>query len=154
MIEYHLVSNWKLNATVDQVWAILDDPATWPQWWPCWQSVEVRPNQAIRVGSRINARVHGKLPYSLPIELEVSHWDAPALSQYSCEGSLSGSGACRISNDGVHTEVEFDWNVGTTNWLFNLLGRLGFIKKMIRNNHAFVMAQGQAGIDKRLAARS
>ena len=63
MIEYHLVSNWKLDATVDQVWAVLDDPATWPGWWPCWQSVEVSPDQAIRIGSRINAKVHGKLPY-------------------------------------------------------------------------------------------
>ena len=36
---FDLVSDWRIHAPVEQVWAALTDPTSWPRWWPYVRSV-------------------------------------------------------------------------------------------------------------------
>ena len=39
--EFHLVTEWLLDASQEEVWNVLIEPERWPLWWPTVKSVEL-----------------------------------------------------------------------------------------------------------------
>ena len=39
--EYTFIDHWYINAPIDEVFAHIADPRTYPQWWPSYDRVEL-----------------------------------------------------------------------------------------------------------------
>jgi uncharacterized protein YndB with AHSA1/START domain len=147
---FDLVSQWRIDASADRVWAALTDPATWPLWWPCVQAVRtLREGGADGVGAVRRIHWSTRLPYRIVIELEsiesVRHQRLRGRSR----GQLDGEGLWLLRAEAGLTDVTHVWRVTLKRrwmrWLAPLLG------PVFRWNHEGVMRAGEAGLQRYLA---
>ncbi len=69
---FDLVSHWHIESPVEQVWAALTDPASWPRWWPyVHQVTTLRQGDAEGVGAVRRIDWSTRLPYRVVIDVEV-----------------------------------------------------------------------------------
>lgn len=64
-----------------------------------------------------------------------------------------GKGKTVLEQQDDRTVVTIYWDVATANPVFNLLGKLPFVKAMIEKNHSYVMDDGFRSLEKRLEGR-
>jgi hypothetical protein len=80
--EYHFVTRWRVEATPEEVFLILESTADLPRWWPAvWLAVEVLEPPVDGRGGRYRMHSRGRLPYTLRWELrltETPHRKGPA----------------------------------------------------------------------------
>lgn len=147
---YVLITTWRLNAPVAEVWQVLSDAGGWPTWWPFVESVElVAPGEAAGLHSIWRYTWKTLLPYRLRLELSVTRIEAPAVLEAEVTGDLSGYGSCRIFRQDPHTLVRYEWNVRTCRpWMkwFAPVARPVFLW-----NHQRVMQHGEAALAAVLA---
>jgi uncharacterized protein YndB with AHSA1/START domain len=148
---YHFVTNWYFRAPIDRVWATLTDVKAWPAWWPSWKRAEFRgPELLSQPGSIVDNEVKGSLPYSLRFTTEVTLIQPPERLEIRSSGDLVGSGSWVLERRDDGTAVTYTWDVGTANPVFNVLGKLSFVRAMIEKNHDFVMDEGFRGLKQRV----
>jgi hypothetical protein len=65
--DYVFVTHWRVEATIEEVSAILDDPLSLPRWWPSvyLEVREIAAGGADGVGRVIELFTKGWLPYTL-----------------------------------------------------------------------------------------
>jgi len=140
---FDLVSVWQLDAPVDQVWRVLADPRTWPQWWPFVEAVEaVRPGAGDGRRSVWRYTWRTMLPYRLCFELCVTRIEPPALLEAEVSGDLAGRGLCQLQRQGRRTTVRYEWEVQTCKPWMNWLAPLA--RPVFLWNHRMVMARGES----------
>ena len=145
---YHFVTKWFFNAPIEKVWKEIEDVESWPTWWQDWRKTAIRgPESKAQLGSVVDCAVRGSLPYTLRFSMEITSLEPPTLSECESSGDLAGSGkwVLEAQNDG--TAVTYYWDVGTTNPIFNILGKLSFVRAMMEKNHNEVMASGHHGLE-------
>lgn len=98
----------------------------------------------------MDCEVKGSLPYSLYFKLEVTSVDSPKSMAYNADGHLKGSGKWTLEETDEGTIIKYWWNVGMTNPLFNLISKIGFVKRAMERNHNRVMEQGHVNLQKQL----
>lgn len=148
---YHFVTEWSFHAPIEKIWKEIEDWESWPTWWQDWRKNAIRgPESMAQLGSVVDCALRGSLPYTLRFSVEITALEPPNLSEYDSSGDLAGSGkwVLEAQNDG--TVVTCYWDVGTTNPVFNLLGKLPFVRAMMEKNHNEVMARGDHGLEARL----
>jgi uncharacterized protein YndB with AHSA1/START domain len=147
---FDLVSQWRIHASADRVWAALTDPATWPRWWPCVQEVRtLREGGADGIGALRRIHWSTRLPYRIVIEVEsiesVRHQRLRGRSR----GQFDGEGLWLLRAEPGFTDVTSVWRVtlkrGWMRWLAPLLA------PVFRWNHDGVMRAGEAGLQRYLA---
>ena len=150
---FDLVSQWRIQAPVERVWAALADPASWPQWWPHVQSVRtLREGGPDGVGAVRRIDWSTGLPYRLVIEIEgieaVWHERLRGRSR----GQLDGEGLWLLRAGPGFTDVTFVWRVTPRRrwmrWLAPLLA------PVFRWNHRSVMRLGEIGLQRHLGSRA
>ncbi len=146
---FDLVSQWRIRAPVDRVWATLADPASWPRWWPHVQAVcTLREGGPDGVGTLRRIDWTTRLPYRIVIEVEgieaVRHERLRGRSR----GQLDGEGLWLLRPGPGYTDVTYVWRVTLQRrwmrWLAPLLAPL------FRWNHDGVMRAGEAGLRRLL----
>ncbi len=148
---YHLVTKWFFQAPMERVWEELMDVKSWPTWWPSWRKATYRGSEPkLQVGSLIDNEVRGNLPYSLFFTLEVTLLQPPQLWEMKSSGDLVGTGKFVLEPRDDGTAVTYYWDVGTSNPLFSLLGKLSFVRAMLEKNHGYVMDEGERGLKQRV----
>jgi hypothetical protein len=148
---FDLVSHWRIAAPVEQVWAALTEPETWPRWWPYVRRVELlRAGGSGGVGGVRRIDWATRLPYGLVIEVETVESLPPERLRGRSRGHLHGEGIWLLHSDGGFTDVTYVWRVELARpwmrWLAPLLA------PMFRWNHDGVMRAGAAGLARHLAA--
>ena len=140
--EYRFVNRWRVPATLEEVAAIIQDPAAFRHWWPAaWLDyTPVADGDENQIGARFGYRVKGWLPYSLNLEFTVTERDAPHSFAVTSTGDLVGVGRWTLSQDGPVVDVEYDWRVRAERPLIRRLSP--FVKPIFRSNHFWVMRQG------------
>ena len=64
MPSFRFVTEWRLRAPIDQVFATIDDIEAWPSWWPMVRKVErLEAGDANLLGQVNRMTFVGKLPY-------------------------------------------------------------------------------------------
>jgi len=148
---YHFVTHWYFHAPIDLVWRELNNIEAWPLWWRSYQKAAIRGEQkSIEVGTIVDNRVKGSLPYSLTYDTQITQWEPPALLELKSTGDLVGNGKFMLEARDDGTAVTFYWDVGTSNAVFNLLAKLPFIRRFMEKNHGVVMDDGYRGLRARI----
>jgi uncharacterized protein YndB with AHSA1/START domain len=151
---YHFVTNWYFTAPVERVWEELADAKSWPSWWSCWRKVKFQDSESkMQLGTIAYNEVKGQLPYSLRFNNEVTLVQEPYLMENNSSGDLVGKGKTVLEQQDDGTVVTIYWDVATSNPVFNLLGKLPFVRAMIEKNHDYVMEDGFRGLKQRLEQR-
>jgi hypothetical protein len=151
MALYEFETNWRLRASLADVWQAIVDGDRWPEWWQGVERVELlRAGDERGVGSVRRTTWRSRLPYTLTFDAEVVRVEPMTLLEVRASGELEGTGTWELDEaDGV-THVRYLWRVRTTRWWMNLFGPMG--RPAFKWNHDRVMHNGAVGLARLLDA--
>jgi uncharacterized protein YndB with AHSA1/START domain len=148
---YRFLTTWQLDAPADAVYSVIDDSASWPEWWKGVRRAELlEEGDADGVGRLWRYEWRSRLPYSLGFDGRVTRAERPWLLEAQVIGELEGVGRWRLYESPHGTAVVYEWEVSTTRAWMNRVAPLA--RPVFAWNHDVVMAQGGEGIKRRLAA--
>lgn len=151
MAEYHLLTTWRIDAPLEQVFEVVADSLSWPDWWPSVCSVEQTVNgNADGVGNMRRYTWQGRLPYRMVFEVRATLIIKGEAIAGIAQGDLEGVGHWTFSRQGRISVVHYEWRVQSTRRWMNLIAP--FARSMFIRNHARVMTQGGRGLASRLGA--
>ncbi|MFT2211014.1 SRPBCC family protein [Rhizobium giardinii] len=148
--EFHLVTEWILDASVEDVWRVLNAPEAWPDWWPCVKQVDVlREGDEAGIGSVLRLRWSTALPYELTFDMQTVRVEPLSTIEGRATGELEGTGRWTLRSEGSKCHVRYDWIVNVTKPWMVILSFI--LKPVFRWNHNIVMERGRRGLVRHLA---
>jgi len=151
MPSYRFVTEWRLLAPIERVFATIEETLAWPEWWSSVKGVErLRAGDGNSIGTTDRLTFIGKVPYRLAFDMEVTVRTAPTELVGHATGELEGIGEWTLRTDGGWTVVRYVWAPRTTRAWMNLLAPLPFVDEIFGLNHHAVMRAGLRGIRQRL----
>jgi uncharacterized protein YndB with AHSA1/START domain len=146
---YSFLTTWLLGSPREPVWDAIYDEAAWPEWWRGVEvAEELRPGDALGVGTKSRMAWRGPLPYRVEFEVTATKIERFSLMEGQAVGDLEGIGRWRLyEQDGV-TAVLYEWDVATTKPWMNRMAPL--LRPVFEWNHDWVMRRGGEGIAERL----
>ncbi|MGH2355601.1 MAG: SRPBCC family protein [Chloroflexota bacterium] len=151
--EYHFITCWRVEGTVEEVAGILGDATGLGRWWPAvYLDVrELKPGDERGIGKEVTLYTKGWLPYTLRWSFRVVESNHPYGFTLEAWGDFTGRGIWTLAQDGPYVEVTYDWRVRADK---PLLRRLSFLLKPIFSaNHRWAMARGEESLRLELARR-
>ena len=145
-MEYRFLTTWLIEADRERVWAVLEDAARWPEWWPGVVAMdELEPQR------RYRAEWRSFVPYPVRFEFAVDRVDGPHGMAGRASGDLEGTGEWRLFEQGRITAVTYDWRVAATKRWMNAIAPVA--RPVFEWNHDFIMRRGGEALAERLGAR-
>ena len=147
--DFHLVTEWRLNASIDHVWALLTAVEDWPNWWPAVKRVElVQAGDETGVDALRRMTWRTALPYALSFDMRTTKVEPMTLIEGRASGELDGLGRWALRAEGDATYVRYDWIVAVSKpWMRLAAPVLG---PVFAWNHGKVMNWGLSGIRRQL----
>jgi uncharacterized protein YndB with AHSA1/START domain len=138
--EYTFVDEWDVAAPPADVFDVLADGTTYPQWWkPVY--LEVR-----RKGEYTHQHFKGRLPYHLHTRTRTTHSERPHRIEGETDGDLRGTGIWTLTpNSDGGTHVRFDWRVHADRRLLKVLTPI--LRPALRWNHSWAIARAIEGLE-------
>lgn len=91
--EYHFVTHWRVEATIEEVARILGDPLDLPRWWPAvYLNVEELPPLDDNPEPVYAMYTKGRLPYTLRWQFRALPSDPPHTIALQAWGDFNGEG--------------------------------------------------------------
>ncbi len=149
--EYHFITHWHVEGSVEEVSAILGNARDLVRWWPAvyLDAQELAPGGEGGVGGRYSLYTKGWLPYTLRWQFRVTESHAPYGYTIVAEGDFVGSGIWTFEQDGPSVHVIYDWRISAEK---PLLRRSSFLLKPIfAANHRWAMRKGEQSLRLELA---
>ena len=79
--EFRLVTDWRLDAPIGEVWAVLEAVDAWPDWWRAVVRVEVMESgDAKGIGAVWRMTWRTALPYQLAFDMRVTRIDPQSVN--------------------------------------------------------------------------
>lgn len=151
MSEYRLLTIWRIEAPLPEVYAAIHNTPRWPHWWPGVEKVEqISAGKADGIHSVWRYVWQGQLPYQVMFEACPTRIEAQRLIEGSTRGDLEGTGRWQFSRRGPISTVSCYWHVHSTRWWMNLLAPLA--RPLFIHNHAHIMTQGGQALARLLQA--
>ncbi|SCK27586.1 SRPBCC family protein [Vogesella sp. LIG4] len=150
MAEYRFCTQWRFDAPLEEVWRVIYDVRSWPQWWQGVEEVlELAPGDAAGVGARQRYVWKGALPYRLSFDVHITAVQPLALLVGRASGEVEGVGCWQFSREQGATVVRYLWQVRTTRRWMNWLAPLA--RPLFEWNHDYLMEAGRRGLCRQLA---
>ena len=113
---------WRSTAGVHDVWTVLTDLTTWPEWWPAISDVDVvEPTEPALAAARLTFSTRPPLR-PLVTTLEVVDQTAPnRLDVVIADGPLGGRGVFTIAEDPEGSRSCYDVSLSVRSLLFRPL---------------------------------
>ena len=144
--EYHFVTRWRVESTVEEVFEVLDNPTDLVRWWP---AVYLDVNE-VEPGV-YELLTKGRLPYTIRWRLRRVESRRPHGFSLEAWGDFEGAGMWTFTQDGGCVDIVYDWRIKAEK---PLLRRLSFLLKPIFSaNHRWAMTQGERSLKKELERR-
>lgn len=151
MAEYHLLSVWRIEAPLAEVFAAIKDTLRWPDWWPSVREVDqTLAGDAKGIGSVRRYAWQGRLPYRVVFDVRATRIDELAALEGVASGDLAGTGHWKFSSEGNLSVVHYEWHVHSKRWWMNLVAPVA--RAIFVRNHAQIMAQGGKALARLLKA--
>ena len=153
MSRYHLVTTWRVRASLEEVAAILSEPERLPDWWPAvyLDTRETAPGDATGIGKEVALHTKGWLPYTLRWVGRLVETHRPHGWTIEATGDLVGRGVWRLEQHGARAEIRYDWQVRADKPILRRLSPL--LKPAFAANHRWAMARGLGGLKRELLRR-
>ena len=151
MAEYHLLTVWRIEAPLEEVFAAVENSLRWPDWWPSVCKVDqTLAGDANGIGSVRRYVWQGRLPYRVVFDVCATRIDALAALAGVVTGDLAGIGHWRFSSQGKVSVVHYEWHVHSKRWWMNLVAPVA--RAIFIRNHTQIMVQGGKALAKLLKA--
>ncbi len=147
--EYHFVTTWRVGATPEEVYRILDEPTELPRWWPA-VYLDVKEVEA-PTGKVYHLFTKGWLPYTLRWQFRRTEKVPYSRMALEAWGDFVGWGVWTFTADGPTTEAVYDWRIRAEKPLLRYLSFL--MKPIFAANHRWAMAKGEESLKLELARR-
>ncbi len=153
MSRYHIVTTWRLRASLEEVGAVLAEPERLPEWWPSvyLDAREVAPGDASGVGKAVELWTKGWLPYTLRWRFRVTEVDTAGRVVLEPEGDFTGRGVWTVWQEGPVAVVRYDWAVEAQKPLLRALGPV--LRPAFVANHLWAMRRGEESLALEIARR-
>jgi hypothetical protein len=151
--EYHFITRWRVEGTLEEVSDIIEDVEALPRWWPSvYLEVEViEPGDPQGVGKLVGLCTKGWLPYTLRWQFRVTQSRYPHGSTLEALGDFLGRGIWTFEPDGPFVNITFDWKIRAAK---PILRQLSFLfKPVFAANHRWAMSRGEESLKLELARR-
>lgn len=151
--EYHFVTRWRVEGTVEEVSAILEDALGLPRWWPSvyLQVEELEPGDKRGVGRVIGLHTKGWLPYTLRWKFRVTDSQHPHGFALRAFGDFEGTGVCTFEQEGEFVNLIYDWRIRADKPMLRALSFL--LKPVFAANHRWAMSRGLDSLRLEIARR-
>jgi len=141
LAEYHLLTIWRIEAPVEQVYEAIENSLRWPKWWPGVRDVQQRACGAPNGLGNIRRYVwQSKWLYRVMFDVCATRIQKLVAIEGTVEGDLSGVGRWSFSKEGSVCVVHYDWHVNSMRWWMNFTAP--FLHSMFIRNHIRIMEQG------------
>jgi hypothetical protein len=151
MAEYHLLTIWRVEAPLEEVYAAIENSLRWPDWWPSVRKVEqIADGDARGIDSVRRYAWQGKLPYRVVFDVCATRIEENLAIEGVATGDLAGTGSWRFSSQGKLSVVRYEWHVHSKRWWMNLVAPVA--RTIFTRNHAQIMEQGGKALARRLKA--
>ncbi len=154
--EYHFADRWRVEGTVDEVSAILEEAKDLPRWWPSvyLEVKELEPDSDGGdggVGKLISLRAKGWLPYTLRLNFRTISSRSPNGFTMEATGDLEGRGEWTFEQDGEFVDITYDWRILANKAFIRMLSFL--LKPIFASNHKWTMRRGEESLKLELLRR-
>jgi uncharacterized protein YndB with AHSA1/START domain len=138
--EYTFVDEWHVAAPAEDVFDVLADGTTYPEWWkPVYIGVKTEGEYTLQ-------HFKGRLPYHLHTRTRTVASDRPHRLEGETDGDLRGTGVWTLTpTDDGGTDVRFDWRVHADRRLLKLLTPI--LRPALRWNHRWAIARAIEGLE-------
>ena len=147
--QYSFVTNWELQAPLQDVWEAIYNSLEWPQWWRGVKSVtEIKPNDASGINGTRNYKWKSFLPYELSFSMQLTEREELKRLKGIAFGELEGTGEWFFTEHEGTVHLQYHWNIITNKRWMNTFAFL--LKPLFKFNHDIVMHWGAIGLAKKL----
>jgi len=150
--DYHFITVWRVESTIDEVSTILGDAPDLVRWWPSvYLEVKVlEPGDERGLGKVVSLYTKGWLPYTLRWDFRVTEVRNDGFTLVAW-GDFDGRGIWTFEQDGSLVNMTYDWKIKAEK---PLLRYFSFIMKPIFSaNHHWAMARGEESLKLEIARR-
>jgi uncharacterized protein YndB with AHSA1/START domain len=149
--QYIFLSEWQVDAPQDQVFDVLVDSRTYPEWWiPTY--VEGESDGPPEPGCVSRVKFKGKLPFVLKATSRLIRVNRPNEFEAEVEGDLRGVAVWTLSAADGKVHVRFDWRVFADRPLLRYLSPV--LRPLFRWNHAMAMRQAIRNLEPYVRRRA
>ena len=155
MSEYHFITRWRMEATCEEVYRILEDVDSLSRWWPSvYLDVQVlKAGAPGGVGKLVELHTKGWLPYTLRWKFRVTETRFPNGFSLIAFGDFDGTGVWTFQPAGEgHCEVVYDWKIRAEKPLLRALTPL--LRPLFSANHHWAMRMGERSLRLELQRQS
>ena len=152
--EYHFVTHWRVESTVEEVSEVLGNAVDLTRWWPSvYLAVkELEPGGKNGVGRVVELHTKGWLPYTLHWYFRLTESLRPHGFSLEAWGDFEGQGVWTFTQDGGAVDITYDWRIRAEKPLLHYFSFL--LKPIFSANHRWAMARGEESLRAELARRA
>jgi len=147
---FHLRSEWKIQASVEEVAAVFLAPESSAVWWPgsYLRSEIVREaDEPPGIGTVVRVLVKGWIPYTLQILFRVAAARYPDYFLIEACGDMNGTMESQSYARNGFCHIEFDWRIRADHAFVRKLATLfPPARHFLMSNHLFSMSLGQKSL--------
>ena len=150
---FRIITRWRVEATIDEVAAILNDALALPRWWNdvYLDTKIIEQGGKNGIGRKVAVHSRGWLPYHLNWVATLVESHAPHGWTVSANGDLEGEGVWTLTQEGAIANIVYDWQVKAERPVLKLLSPL--LAPVFAWNHRWAMAKGEEGLRRELVRR-
>jgi len=151
--DYHFITVWRVESTIDEVSTILGDAPDLVRWWPSvYLEVKVlEPGDERGLGKVVSLYTKGWLPYTLRWSFTVTENRRPHGFTLIPDGDFEGKGVWTLEQDGDWCDITYEWRVDARKPLLRALSPL--MRPLLAANHRWAMARGEESLRLELERR-
>lgn len=126
--KYHFFSSYRLSASREEVWKVLEDVEAWPSWWPWLKQVETVQQSTADdgVGAAYRSRMSSPLGVRFTYTVTITDVERHRRIGLVSTGDLRGTGRWDLLDaPNSATDAQYTWLAETTKWWMNLVAPLG-----------------------------
>lgn len=153
--DYHFITKWRIEGTLEEINTILNNALDLPRWWPSvYLAVKItRPGDPDNggVGQVVDLHTKGWLPYTLKWSFEVTESRSPYGFTIVAQGDFVGRGIWTFEQEGNFVNIIYDWKISAEKPLLRNLSWL--FKPIFSANHKWAMRQGEESLKQEILRR-
>ncbi len=150
--DYHFITHWRVQSTVQEVADILEDASDLVRWWPAvyLDAKTLDPGDEHGLGKVVELYTKGWLPYTLRWQFRVSEVRRNGFTLVAW-GDFEGRGIWTFEQEGPWVNMTYDWKIKAEKPLLRYLSFL--MKPIFAANHQWAMRKGEESLNLELARR-